>query len=207
MAAARTPGRRPGDSTTRDELLAAARAEFSSHGFDKATVRGIAARAGVDPAMIKHHFGSKGGLFTASVELPFDPAEIAERVFTGDLDTLGHRLAATFLTLWDSAGGEAATSLVRTAASSPEAADRLREFLIERVMRGGFSQLTGWTAEARWRASLIASQLVGLLIARYIVRFEPLASARIEDAARAVAPNLQHYLTGDVGSPPPIGEP
>lgn len=200
--ASRSAGRRPGASTTREDLLAAARAEFAASGFEGATVRAIAARAGVDPAMIKHHFGSKQGLFAASVELPFDPGELVEKVLAGDRDNIGHRLALTFLTMWDSAGGTSALSVVRSAVQTDDGSALMRRFFIERVMRRGFTEFMGWTPEAQWRANLVASQLVGLLIARYVVRFEPLASASVEQAARAVGPNLQHYITGDVGPPP-----
>lgn len=199
---ARTPGRRPGASTTRDDLLAAARVEFAATGYDRATLRAIGSRAGVDPAMIKHHFGSKQGLFAAAVELPFDPAEVMDEVLAGEPAEIGQRLALAFLTMWDSAGGDAAISLVRTAVQSDEASDRLHEFLIQRVMRRGFTTIMGWTPEAQWRASLVASQLVGLLVARYILRFEPLASAPAEQAASAIAPNLQRFITGPVGPPP-----
>lgn len=202
---ARTPGRRPGASTSREDLLAAARAEFAATGYDRATLRAIAARAGVDPAMIHHHFGSKQGLFAAAVELPFDPAAIVDDVLSGDPSDFGERLALAFLSMWDSAGGAAATSAVRTAVQTEEDSGRLHEFLIQRVMRRGFTRFMGWTPEAQWRASLVASQLVGLLIARYILRFEPLASASVEQAAHAIAPNLQRYITGDVG-PAPSGK-
>ncbi|WP_153504537.1 TetR/AcrR family transcriptional regulator [Cumulibacter manganitolerans] len=205
MTTDRSPGRRPGESTAREDLLAAARAEFGAAGFDKATLRSIAARAGVDPAMIKHYFGSKQGLFAAAVELPFDPGAIVADVLRGDRDQLGNRLAATFLTMWDSAGGAAATSTVRTAVGSPEAGAALHDFLINRVMRHGLTQLMGWTPEARWRASLVASQLVGLLVTRYIVPFAPLADAEVDEVVRGVGPTLQRYLTGDLGAVPRTG--
>jgi len=201
MTIARTPGRRPGASTTREDLLAAARAEFAASGYDRATVRAIASRAGVDPAMIKHHFGSKQGLFAAAVALPFNPADLVADIFTGNRDHLGQRLALAFLTMWDTAGGDAAVSLLRTAMHSKQATEQLRSFLIEEVMRRGFTELMGWTPAAQWRANLVASQLVGLLVTRYIVQLEPLASAPREEIARAVGLNLQRYLTGDVPGP------
>lgn len=202
-AVRRGPGRRPGNESTRDALITAARHEFSTGGYAAATVRAIAARAGVDPAMIHHHFGSKRGLFAAAVELPFNPADIEiERLAAGPREELGARLAGEFIRIWDHAGTAAAASMLRTALQSEEATARLRTVLVETLLRRGLTHVMGWTPEARWRASLLASQLIGLLTARYIAKFEPLASAGPEAVVAAVAPALQHYLFGDVGVPP-----
>lgn len=201
----RGPGRRPGNESTRDALLVAAREEFSAGGYAAATVRAIAARAGVDPAMIHHHFGSKRGLFAAAVELPFNPADIEiERLASGPPEELGARLAAEFVRIWDRAGTAAAASMLRTALQSEEATARLRAVLVETLLRRGLTHIMGWTPQSRWRASLLASQLIGLLTARYIARFEPLASAGPDAVVAAVAPVLQHYLFGDVGDPPTL---
>lgn len=194
----RPRGRPRGPSSTKDALLAAARAEFAASGYDAATLRRIADRAEVDPAMIRHHFGSKEGLFTAAMRLPFDPGDYIEQVLTGPLEDVGLRLATVFLTMWDEAGSEPPTAMLRTAMQHDWAMRELREFLIERVLRRGFTRSIGWDQEAQLRASLVASQLLGLLVVRYVARFEPLASLPVEQAAAAIAPNLQHYLTGSV---------
>ncbi|HEX2131257.1 MAG TPA: helix-turn-helix domain-containing protein, partial [Actinophytocola sp.] len=100
--APRRRGRRPGGTDTRAALLDAARAVFSEHGYDGATVRAIAARAEVDAAMVNHWFGSKEGLFAEAVlKLPFNPRDVVERLLDGEVDSLGERIVRTFITVWD----------------------------------------------------------------------------------------------------------
>src|SRR2546425_10479662 len=90
-------GRRPGTGGTREKILAAARSQFGQEGYDGATIRGIAAGAGVDPALIPHYFGSKEGVFLAAVEFPVDPAEFIPRLLAPGIDGLGGRLVTLFL--------------------------------------------------------------------------------------------------------------
>ncbi|WP_134325134.1 TetR family transcriptional regulator [Cumulibacter soli] len=196
-------GRRPGNEDTREALIEAARAEFANGGYAGATVRAIAARAGVDPAMINHHFGSKQGLFAAAVRLPFNPADIdLAQIVSGPREEFASRLLGEFLRQWDRAGSESASSMLRTALQSEEATAQLRTVLLESLIRRGLSAVMEWDAEAQWRASLVAAQLMGLLTARYVARFEPLASAPAQDVIAAIGPVLQRYLIGDVGTPP-----
>lgn len=204
QAGRRRAGRRPGGEDTREALISAALAEFARGGYTAATVRAIAARAGVDPAMINHYFGSKRGLFAAAVELPFDPGALLPNVLAGAREQLGARLVREFVRQWDLAGAAAAESMMRTAMQSQEATERLRTVFIEGALRSGLTMLMGWTQEARWRASLVASQLIGLLVVRYTARLEPLASASSAEVVTAIAPTLQRYLFGDVGDPPKV---
>jgi AcrR family transcriptional regulator len=183
---------------TKTALLDAARQVFSEQGYDGATVRAIATRAGVDAAMVNHWFGSKEGLFVKAVlQLPFDPAEIFERLSQGSADTLGERIVRTFLATWDSTGGGHFTALVRSVSSHEQAAHLLHDFFVKEV----FTRIAGAVApdHAQFRGSLVGSQIVGLGMARYVVGFEPLASADIETVVAAVAPNVQRYLTGELG--------
>ena len=194
---ARRRGRRPGGTDTKAALLDAAREVFAESGYDGATVRAIANRAGVDAAMVNHWFGSKEGLFVKAVlQLPFDPAELITRLASGPADTLGQRIVRTFLTTWDSTGGGLFTALIRSVSSHEQAAHMLHDFFVKQV----FARIAGAVADDRvhFRGSLVGSQMVGLGIARYVVRFEPIASADIETVVRAVAPNIQRYLTGDL---------
>src|ERR671915_1537225 len=101
MPAARRPGRRPGDTNTRETILAAARTQFADSGFDAASVRAIARAADVDPALVLHYFGSKAALFAAALEIPFEPEEVVQRVLDGPRSQLGRRLALFFLSIWD----------------------------------------------------------------------------------------------------------
>src|SRR5687767_1541779 len=157
-------GRRAGPNTTRTAILSAARQEFSCRGFEAATLRAIASTAGVDPALILHYFGSKRGLFVAAVELPVDPAAFGH-VLDGPTEELGERLVAFFLTAWDPAGSRPILlALLRSAASDHLAAEALRERLTLEILMP-IMRRTGADAP-EWRASLAASQLAGLGMAR-----------------------------------------
>jgi AcrR family transcriptional regulator len=194
---ARRRGRRPGGADTRTALLDAARAVFAEQGYDGATVRSIATRAGVDAAMVNHWFGSKEGLFVKAVlQLPFDPHELIGRLLEGPPDTLGERIVRTFLTTWDTTGGGMFTALVRSVASHEQAAHVLRDFFIKHVFSGVASSVA--PDNAQFRATLTGSQIIGMGIARYVLQFEPLASTDIETMVAAVAPNIQRYLTGTI---------
>jgi AcrR family transcriptional regulator len=192
------PGRRPGPSRTRHTILEVARAEFAERGFDKATVRQIASRAGVDPAMIAHHFGSKQQLFLAALALPFDPAEEIATVVDGPREELAARLLTRFLRVWDSPVGAGAIAVVRTAVQRDDSAALLRDLVLSRALRPLMTTMEGTPQERLWRANLAASQIVGLVLTRYVVRLEPLASAAHPDVVRSIAPTVQRYLTGPV---------
>ena len=127
-------GRRPGPSRTRDAVLAAAREEFAQRGFDATTLRQIAARAGVDPAMIAHHFGSKQQLVLASLRVPFDPAAEVASVLDGPREELGARLLTRLLHVWDAPAGGAAVAALRAALAKDETAALIREVALHQVL-------------------------------------------------------------------------
>jgi AcrR family transcriptional regulator len=191
--ASRRSGRRPGDSGTREAILRAARRQFAELGYDRTSLRSIAIEAGVDPTLVSHFHGSKQQLFVTVVELPFDPAVVLPGLLAGDRDTVGLRLARFFIGVLESdEGRQRIAGLVRAAASEPEAARLLRE-LITREVFGPIAASLG-TEDARLRASFVGSQLVGLVMARYVVAVEPLASCSPEAVVQTVAPVLQRYL-------------
>lgn len=195
---ARRPGRPMGERNTRDQVLAAARRAFTEKGFGGASFRTIAAEAGVDPGMIRHWFGDKAGLFRASMEPPVDPEDLLADVLDGGPDGLGERLLRRLLTEWDRSGAHSPMIiLVRSAVSHEESTRLLREFVTGQVL----GRLTGTmdAPDRALRASLVGSQIIGLVMARYIVRVDPLASATVEEVVTAVAPTLQRYLTGPIG--------
>ena len=197
QAKGRRRGRRPGGTDTRSALLEAARGVFAEQGYDGATVRAIATRAGVDAAMVNHWFGSKEGLFVKAVlQLPFDPAELIAALADGPPETMGQRVVRTFLTTWDSTGGGHFTALIRSVSSHEQAAHVLTDFFVKQVFTRVVSSLAA--DRPRLRGSLCSSQIVGLGIARYVLKFEPIASADIETLVKAVAPNIQRYITGDL---------
>jgi AcrR family transcriptional regulator len=194
-------GRRRGGGDTREAIRTAARRQFAEHGYEGATIRGIAADAGVDPALVMHFFGSKERLLLAGVEWPFDPDEAVPRLLAGKRSEAGERLVRLFVTTWDDeAGRNPIVALLQTALSQQSAQRLFRDFLTKRF----FGPLTeGLRVDhPELRGNLAASQLVGLGIIRYVVRFEPLASLDSEDLIGLVAPTIQRYLTGRL--PPPV---
>ena len=177
----------------RAEILEAAERIFVAEGYEGATIRAIAAGAGVDPAMIPHYFGSKEGVFLAAVEFPVDPAVFIPRLLEPGIDGLGERLVIFFLETWDSPSGASLLGLIRSVVSSELAADLMREFVTREVL--------GRLAEAikldhpQLRASLVATQLVGLALLRYVIKVDSVSSASREELARWIGPTIQHYLT------------
>jgi AcrR family transcriptional regulator len=192
----RRRGRRPAGEDTRAALLEAARVEFTERGFDGATVRAIAQRAGVDPAMVNHWFGGKDALFVAVMEIPVNPGEIIHRILDGNPEQIAERILRTFLSVWDANGGGALAALVRSVASHEDAARMMREF----VGRVVFGRIATAVAPDRpeLRAALCGTQVAGLGMIRYVIRLEPLASADHDTVVAAIAPNLQRYLTGSL---------
>jgi AcrR family transcriptional regulator len=193
-------GRRPGVSGTREAILGAARRAFAEHGYQHATIRGVADLAGVDPALVHHYFGTKQELFVAAVQLPVNPVEQLMAVLDEDPGQAGRRMVETFLSVWDHAATQnPLLALIRSAVGDEHAAAMLREFITEEVL-GQIAHRLG-SADARLRATLVGSQIIGLAMARYIVKVEPLASAPPAQVVAAVGPTLQRYLTGDLADP------
>ena len=181
-------------------MLVAARAEFGERGFDGATVRRIAGRAGVDAAMIAHHFGSKQQLFLATLDLPFDPAVEIAAVAEGPAAELASRLLSRLLQVWDSPAGAGTVAALRTVVQREDTAALVRDFVLHHALQPLVLAMPGGEDERRWRANLAASQLMGLILTRYVLRLEPLASAPHAAVVAAVGPTLQRYLTGEVGA-------
>jgi len=194
---ARRRGRRPGGTDTREALVNAARQVFIEQGYNGATVRAIAARAGVDAAMVNHWFGGKEGLFGEAVlKLPFNPKDIVERLLAADRDDIGETIVRTFLGVWDTTGGGVFTALMRSVTSHEEATVMLKDFFFKHVFMKVISKLA--PDNHQFRATLVATQVVGMGMVRYVAKFEPLASTDIDTMAAAVAPTLQRYITGKI---------
>jgi AcrR family transcriptional regulator len=191
----RRSGRRPGPSGTREAILAAARRQFGERGFDRATIRSIAREAGVDPALVTHYHGSKQRLFLAAVELPFDPEDALPAVLAGDPGEMGRRFASLVVGLLEDPSSRAVIlGIVRAAATEPEAARMVRDLIGERVL-GVASRELG-VDDAPLRVSLVGSQVVGLVMARYVVGIEPLASLPPDRVVEILGPTFQRYLVG-----------
>jgi AcrR family transcriptional regulator len=186
-------GRRPGDSGTRDAILDAATRLFAERGYDRASIRTIAAAAGVDPALIRHFFGDKDTLFTAVVA---DRTIVFEQIaasLPGDPATLGHRVADTYLRLWEQPQTRPILmAIARSATTSDKAAKMLRDALARRI-RADARYADGEQAR---RLALAGSHLFGLAVARHIVKVPAIAQLAHEDLVAQVAPTIQRYLTG-----------
>ncbi len=189
-------GRRRGKPDTRAVILHAARDAFADRGFDGASIRQIAAAADVDPALVHHYFGTKDDLFLAAMEIPIDPAKLLPEVLAGDRDTVGPRLVAMFVGVWDGPAGTPALAMVRTMLHHEWGARLVREFVIAQILRRVVSEYD--IPDAEVRVPLVASQLFGLVMARYLVRLEPLASAPAPWIVATVGPTIQRYLTADL---------
>lgn len=194
-------GRRPGDpAVTRRRILEAARSVFARTGYERATIRSIAARAQVDPALVHHHFGAKEDLFVAAHEIPISPAAVRAALAGGN-GTLGERVTRLYLEAALTEGGPF-EALVRAAVSNPTARRMLRRF-IERGLLDSLAPLLG-TSDARFRIALAGSHLVGLLMARRVVGVDVLREADLDHLVAVVAPAIDRYLTGDL-VPEPSG--
>jgi len=187
-------GRRAGPTRTRTAILDAARASFAARGYDAVSLRGVARRAGVDPALVHHFFGTKSALFAAAMELPVDPGSFVATLAAGDPATLGERIVRALVELWDGAGAFAGMlGLIRGAVSHPDAARLLREFVSSEIL--GPLAASAAPDHPQRRAALASSQIIGLAMARRIVAIEPLAGADAAWLAAAVGPAVQRYLT------------
>jgi AcrR family transcriptional regulator len=210
-------GRRAGDSGTREAILDAARTMFSEHGYDGATIRGIAAGAGVDPALVHHFYGTKERLFAAAMRLPVIPSEIltaalaagaeADGGGTGGAGAMGAHLVRAALATWERPEVQGVfLGLLRSALTSEQAAGMFREFIADAILRPVAAIARGGPADpedADYRATAIASQMLGLALSRYLLRLEPIASADAADLAATIGPTIDRYLTGDIRAPGP----
>jgi AcrR family transcriptional regulator len=194
----RRSGRRPGNQDTRQSILESARAVFAETGYDKASVRAIAASAQVDPALVHHYFGTKEKLFLATMNSPIDPAELIPKAMAGPREQAGERLVALMLSVWDSPAGVAAVALMRSAMSNEWTARLMREFVVTQVLRRAIAELGIDEKEAPTRTALVATQISGLAMIRYVLKVEPIASTPPERLVAAIGPTVQRYLTGDL---------
>jgi AcrR family transcriptional regulator len=188
-------GRRPGNPATRQVVLDTARRMFADAGYDKTSVRDIAAGAGVDPALIRHYFGSKVELFRATMGWPFAPAQVAAQIAGGDRGEMGARLARVFFGVWEQPDTRAPLlAILRGAATHEESATLVRQFIQGQLYRQMADELAG--PDADLRIDLAMSQLLGIAYLRHILRVEPIASTPVEDLIARVAPALTAHLVG-----------
>lgn len=182
-----------GSDEARDAVLDAARAAFHSSGYARTTVKGVAAMAGVAPSVVAKYYDNKEAMFAAAMKLPFDPSSAVPELLAPGLDGMGERMVrATFEVFNDEESREDLMALFQAGASAGRAAQSLRDFLEDSVI-DRLAVVVG-IPDARLRASLISSHLIGLAVTRFIIRLEPLASAPEEDVVRIYAPLIQDLL-------------
>jgi AcrR family transcriptional regulator len=193
--ATRPRGPRGAQSDTRADIVRAALAHFSAHGFEATSMRAIAKEAGVDPSLPRHYFSSKSALFVEALG-PIDQIDRnLGRILVVPSDRLGETMLGLILEVWDSPElGARMRILVQSAAGTPEIAKIARSILFERLLLPIATSVRPEDAHARAAAAL--SQLLGLVVARYILQVEPLASATREELIRRFAPAVQRLITG-----------
>jgi AcrR family transcriptional regulator len=192
-AATTRRGRRPGSPDTRSAILGAARQAFAAKGYAGTSVRAVAAAAGVDSALVHHYFGSKDDLFLAALEIPVDPREVLRPAIAGGVDGAGERMLRVFLSVWDDP--ELRLPLLGLVRGVVDADG-------QRLMREGFLpvvlQPIGVALgidRPELRMPLLASQVFGLIVVRYVLAVEPVASMPADDVVAIYAPTLQRYLS------------
>jgi AcrR family transcriptional regulator len=184
-------GRRPGQTQTREGILAAARNQFAARGYGGATIRGIAAEAGVNPALVHHFFGSKDQVFVAALDLPFNPALLVGTILDGPREHIGERVVRLFLGLWhESATRAPFLALLRSVAASPEVAAQVRTFMETAVL----AKVAAALDLPPLRLTAAASQMMGLAMVRYVLAAEPMASAPDDEVVELIGPVIQHYF-------------
>jgi AcrR family transcriptional regulator len=199
----RRRGRPPQDEAgkRKEAILDAAIAEFGEKGYDAASMRGIAERADVDPALVHHYFDSKADLFADSVRLPLRPQVAVESMLDGDLGQLGERAVRYVLTLWENPDLQRrAVPLMRAAMGSKFTTPVVMQFLNREVAGKVAARIAAerdvHEADAQYRAALILSQMFGLLAGRYVLNIPGLADASIDDLVTDVGATIQRYVDG-----------
>jgi AcrR family transcriptional regulator len=191
-----TRGRRPGSPDTREAILVSARGLFAERGFGSTSVRAIAADAGVDPALVHHYFGSKDDLFVAALELPIDPRALLAPVIAQGPDGAAERLLGVFLSVWDNPEARVRLLAVVRRVFEPSGQALIRDGFLKVVVGPLLAGLG--IDEPERRMPLVVSQVLGLIIVRYVLEIEPVASMPADQVVATYAPTIQRYLTGEL---------
>jgi AcrR family transcriptional regulator len=186
-------GRRPGAPDTRAAILAAARELFAGSGYAGTSMRAVAGAAGVDAALVHHYFGGKDDLFLAALRLPIDPRAALAPVVEAGPDGAGERLLRVFVSVWDDEQNQPALLALVRGVADPDGQRLLRDGVLQ-VVLGPVGRALGVDDPER-RTALVASQMVGIVMLRYLLRVEPLASMSPDDLVAVYAPSVQRFLT------------
>jgi len=183
-------GRETKSDRTRAAIVAAAREVFAARGYEQATVRDIAARADIDPAMVIRYFGSKDALFARVAVFDLKLRDFK----AGASNRIGEALVRHFLSQWEDNPNGGLTVLVRSAASNEHAAEKLRAVFVDQVVPA--LARVGGTAGAAERAGLVSSQLLGLALCRYVLKLPPVVAMPRESIIKEIGKTIQRYVTG-----------
>lgn len=187
-------GPRSAGPDTRETILEAARSAFAARGYDRATIRLIASQAGVDPALVHHYFGKKEDLFAAAVRLPMRPFEAVDELFAGGMAELPGRLTELFFRVWEVVETrEALLGQIRMAFID-ERPPPVREFIASAILEKVAERLD--RPDPDLMVELVASQLVGVAVLRYLMKLEPLASVDIDHLVAELTPRVASFLVG-----------
>ncbi|GAA0411928.1 TetR family transcriptional regulator [Leifsonia naganoensis] len=190
------PRKARGAASARDAIVRAAAEEFVERGYEAASLRAVARRAGVDSALVHHYFDGKADLFAAALEAPLRPDRVLDVVLSAPREEIGERLVGYLCEQLDD--GPAAGRMVvvlRTALGSGPGTRMVREFLTREVF-SRLAALNDGADDAELRADLASAQIVGLIVTRYVLKLEPVAAASADELARRVGPVLQWHLFG-----------
>jgi AcrR family transcriptional regulator len=175
---------------TRARILAAARERFAAEGYERATIRAIASDAGIDPSLVMRYYASKDGLLAAAAEFDLrlpDFGAIPRR-------TIGATLVGHFLARWED--DDVLKALLRTAATNARAAERMRA-LFGGQIRPAIAEVCDDAQTAATRAGLVATQMLGFALCRYVLQLPPVVAMRRADVVKWVGPTVQRYICGD----------
>jgi AcrR family transcriptional regulator len=189
------PGRPPGTSDTRDRILVNARELFARNGIGNTSIRAIAVASDVDAALVHHYFGTKEQLFAAAVHIPIDPMQVIGPMREVPLEQLGLTLPSLLLPLWDSELGSGFIATLRSLLAGDDVS-LIRSFFQDVIAVEVGARVDSPPGSGPIRVQFVASQLVGVVMARYILELEPFKSLPVAQIAETIAPNLQRYLTG-----------
>jgi AcrR family transcriptional regulator len=191
----------PTGEGARDLIVEAARVEFGQNGYDATSFRAVARRAGVDAALVHHYFDEKADLFAATINVPIRPDRVVAEILRGPRDAVGASIVRSIISQLDQpVARDAIIATIRTALGHEFAARMLRQFLVREVLGKIAAELH--VDDAELRASFAASQVVGLIMARYGLRLGPLTDAPNDEIVARVGPVVQWYLVGDRMTPP-----
>jgi AcrR family transcriptional regulator len=188
------PGRWRSGAQSRQRILDAAATLFRERGYSGTSVRAIATQAGVDPAMVYYFFDTKQGLLTATLDMSPNVPPAFESIFAGDLGGIGERIVRALLEAMDTSSSAPFAILTRAATTPDQSETLLREF-IDRELTGRLTAMLD-TPDAVMRVGLVSTYLLGLAVARYVIKIEPIATASVDELVGRIGPTLQQLLTG-----------